>query len=200
MLGILQAIPRTPLYERLEKAGRLRSMAQGNNTLSFTNVEPLQMSYDELITGYRDLFQRIYTWDAMGDRWLANVEQWGKHPQRPFIQKPLGRLRPFLIKQTLMIFRYYLTGGRQRRRFALRMLWGTLRRAPRTLHQTVAYLAYFIHLREYSDRVVAKEYRFDYALTEVNFAQSNRFGEGGTINMARQEQQRRQKIEVYGRL
>ncbi len=197
MLGILQAIPRTPLYERLEKAGRLRSVAQGNNTLSFTNIEPLQMSYDELINGYRELFQRIYTWDAMGDRWLANVEQWGKHPDRPFIQKPLGRFRPFLIKQTMMIFRYYLTGGSQHRRFALRMLWGTLRRAPRTLHQTIAYLAYFIHLREYADRVVAKEYKFDYALNEVNFAESNRFGEGGTINMVRQEKQRRQTIEVY---
>ena len=197
MLGILQAIPRTPLYERLEKEGRLRSAAQGNNTLSFTNIEPLQMSYDALITGYRELFQRIYTWDALGDRWLANVEQWSKYPDRPFIQKPLGRFRPFLIRQTLMIFRYYLTGGSQHRRFAFRMLWGTLRRAPRTLHQTVAYLAYFIHLREYADRVIAKEYKFDYALSEVNFAESNQFGEGGTINMVRQENQRRQKIEVH---
>ncbi len=197
MLGILQAIPRTPLYERLEKAGRLRSAAQGNNTLSYTNIEPLQMSYEELISGYRELFQRIYTWDAVGDRWLANVEQWGKHRDRPFIQKPLGRYRPFLIKQTMMILRYYLTGGSQHRRFALRMIWGTLRRAPLTLHQTIAYLAYFIHLREYADRVVAKEYKFDYALNEVNFAESNRFGEGGTINMVRQEKQRRQKIEVY---
>ena len=197
MLGILQAIPRTPLYERLEKEGRLRSAAQGNNTLSFTNIEPLQMSYGALITGYRELFQRIYTWDALGDRWLANVEQWSKYPDRPFIQKPLGRFRPFLIRQTLMIFRYYLTGGSQHRRFAFRMLWGTLRRAPRTLHQTVAYLAYFIHLREYADRVIAKEYKFDYALSEVNFAESNQFGEGGTINMVRQENQRRQKIEVH---
>ena len=197
MLGILQAIPRTPLYERLEEAGRLRSVAQGNNTLSFTNIEPLQMSYEDLITGYRKLFQRIYTWDAVGDRWLANVEQWGKHPDRPFIQKPLGRVRPRLLLQVMKIFRYYLTGGSQHRRFALRMLWGTLRRAPRTLHQTVCYLAYFIHLREYADRVVAKEYKFDYALTEVNFAESNDFGEGGAINMVRQEQERRQKIEVH---
>lgn len=198
MLGILQAIPRTPLYERLEAAGRLRSVAQGNNTLSFTNIEPEQMSYDELIAGYRELFQRIYTWEALGDRWLANVEQWGKkHPKRLFIQKPLGRFRPFLIKQTAMIFKYYLTGGSEHRRFAARMIWGTLRRAPLTLHQTVSYLAYFIHLREYADRVVAKEYRFDYALNEVNFAESNRFGEGGSINMVRQEKQRRQMVEIY---
>ena len=197
MLGILQAIPRTPLYERLEKVGRLRSAAQGNNTLSFTNIEPAQMSYDELIHGYRELFQRIYTWDALGDRWLSNVEQWTKHPDRPFIQKPLGRWRPFLIRQTMMIARYYLTGGGEHRRFARRMLWGTLRRAPRTLHQTVSYLAYFIHLREYADRVIAKEYKFDYALNEVNFAESNRFGEGGAINMVRQEKERRQTIEIY---
>ena len=198
MLGILQAIPRTPLYERLEAAGRLRSVAQGNNTLSFTNIEPEQMSYDELITGYRELFQRIYTWEALGDRWLANVEQWGKkYPKRPFIQKPLGRFRPFLIKQTAMILKYYLTGGSEHRRFAARMIWGTLRRAPLTLHQTISYLAYFIHLREYADRVVAKEYKFDYALNEVNFAESNRFGEGGTINMVRQEKQRRHMVEIY---
>ena len=197
MLGILQAIPRTPLYERLEKAGRLRSVAQGNNTLSFTNVDPMQMSYDELISGYRELFARIYTWEALGDRWLANVEQWSKYPDRPFIQKPLGRFRPFLALQTIRIFRYYLTGGGGHRRFMWRMLWGTLRRTPRTLHQTVAYLAYFIHLREYTDQIVSKEARFDYALTEVNFAESNRFGEGGTINMVRQEQMARETIEVY---
>lgn len=198
MLGILQAIPRTPLYQRLEADGRLRSVAQGNNTLSFTNIEPLQMSYEELIDGYRELFQRIYTWEAVGDRWLSNVEQWGRRRSgRPFIQKPLGRLRPKLIGQTLKIFRYYLSGDNARRRFAARMLWGTLRRSPGTLHQTVAYLACFIHLREYADRVVAKDYKFDYALNEVNFAESNEFGEGGTINMARQEQARRQKVEVY---
>ena len=50
---------------------------------------------------------------------------------------------------------------------------------------------------EYADRVVAKEYKFDYALNEVNFAESNRFGEGGTINMVRQEKQRRHMVEIY---
>src|SRR5205814_9462337 len=59
MLGLLQAIPRTPLYERLEKAGRLRAPAQGNNTLSFTNIDPVCMSYGELVNGYRALFTRM---------------------------------------------------------------------------------------------------------------------------------------------
>lgn len=213
MLGILQAIPRTPLYERLEKAGRLRSACQGNNTLSFTNVEPLQMSYEELINGYRELFARIYTWEAVGDRWLANVKQWGRKrdvvknvgkagdkspaddPTRKWIQKPLGRPKLHLLVATMMILKYYFAGGKDKRRFGFRMLWNTLKLAPSALLQTLNYMAYFIHLREYADRVVAKEYRFDYALTEANEA-VNQFGEGGHINMVKQEKQKATKINV----
>ena len=193
MLGILQAIPRTPLYDRLQKAGRLRAPIRGTNTRSFTNIEPLRMSYEALIDGYRELFQRIYTWQAVGDRWLDNVEQWGNHEGRRFIQKPLGRFRPFLLKQTAMIAWYYLTGGRQRLGFAWRMLWGTLRRAPSALFQTVAYMAYFIHLREYADRVVAREYKFDYALTGADGQACQSFGEGGAIDMVRSERSRATK-------
>ena len=141
MLGILQAIPRTPLYERIEKAGRLRSAAQGNNTLSVTNIEPLKMSYEELVGGYRDLFLRAYTWDAIGERWLNNVKQWGSKrdvptvpgkkdtdknpvddPHRKWIQKPLGRPRLHLIFATLLIFKYYFAGGKEKRNFALKMI------------------------------------------------------------------------------
>jgi radical SAM superfamily enzyme YgiQ (UPF0313 family) len=103
MLGLLQAIPRTPLYERLERTGRLRSPTQGNNTLSFTNIEPICMSYDELVNGYRTLFTRLYTFDAIGDRWLANVKAWRSVPGRRWLQQPLGRWRPFMLIQTLLI-------------------------------------------------------------------------------------------------
>jgi len=195
MLGLLQAIPRTPLHDRLQKAGRLRAPVQGNNTLSFTNVEPLQMSYEQLICGYRELFCRLHTWEAIGRRWLDNVEQWGG--ERPFIQKPMGHFRPFMALQMARIAAYYLKSA-DRRRFAARMLWGTLRRAPRAIPQTVSYMAYFIHLREYADRVVAREYKFDYAISEENFADPSTFGEAGAaINMVRQEQSRRQKIDVH---
>lgn len=215
MLGILQAIPRTPLYERLEKAGRLRSAAQGNNTLSFTNIEPLQMSYEQLINGYRELFARIYTWEAVGDRWLSNVKQWGKHrdvpshvgkagekspaddPSRKWLQAPLGRFKFQLVLATLMIFKYYFANGRDRRRFAFKLLWNTLKYAPSALLQTVNYMAYFIHLREYADRVVAKQYRFDYALTEANQElHANKFGEGGNVNMVKLEKKKSTKINV----
>jgi len=183
MLGLLQAIPRTPLYERLERVGRLRSPVQGNNTLSFTNIEPTCMSYEELVNGYRELFTRLYTLKAIGDRWLANIEQWRTVPSRPWIQRPLGRFRLFMIVQTFLIFRWYAARP-SRLAFLCRMLAGTLRRVPRALPQTVSYLAYFIHLREYAEKVVAKEWTFSYFLDNVDTSR-NRFGEADTVGTAR---------------
>ncbi len=216
MLGLLQAIPRTPLYERLEKVGRLRAAAQGNNTLSFTNVDPICMPYETLINGYRELFAKLYTWEAVGDRWLSNVEQWGKKaayltyagkkdkagaetkPQpRKWIQKPLGKFKPFMALQTLKIFKYYFSGDMAKAKFAIRMLWGTMKRAPSALFQTVSYLAYFIHLREYTDKVIAKEFKFNYVLDQVNTTK-NKFGEGGQgFNMVKQEKESKVAINTY---
>ncbi len=65
MVALLNALPKTPLYERLEKAGRLRTIPVrgeqviSDNTRPSTNIVPLQMSYEELITGFETLHQRL---------------------------------------------------------------------------------------------------------------------------------------------
>jgi hypothetical protein len=60
MIGLLHAMPRTPLYERLRNAGRLRETdSGGDNTKLDTNVMPLNMTGTELIDGYRDLHRRL---------------------------------------------------------------------------------------------------------------------------------------------
>jgi radical SAM superfamily enzyme YgiQ (UPF0313 family) len=182
MVGLLQAIPRTPLYDRLLAAGRLWSPVQGNNTLSFTNIKPTCMSYEALVDGYRDLFTRVYELDALGDRWLANVEQW-RTAGRPWTQRPLGRVRPFMAVQFFYILQWYFARF-SRIRFFFRMLAGTLARYPAAVPQTVNYLAYFIHLHEYAERVVRRQWRFNYCLDEVNTS-ANPYGEGGGINMVR---------------
>ena len=215
MLGILQAIPRTPLYERIEKEGRLRSAAQGNNTLSVTNIEPKKMTYEELVTGYRDLFLRAYTWDAIGERWLNNVKQWGPKrdtppfpgkkegerspaddPTRKWIQKPLGRPRLHLLFATLLILKYYFAGGKEKRNFALKMMWNTLKLQPAAFMQTMNYLAYFIHLREYADKVVARDVKFNYMFDEKNL-NAKTLGEDGHINMVKKEKSKKTKINVH---
>ena len=71
MVGMLQAIPTTPLYERLEGEGRL-VMEDPN-----CNFVPKQMTRDELVNGYRDLVKRLYTPEAFLERYFKVF----KHPE-----------------------------------------------------------------------------------------------------------------------
>ena len=59
MTGLLNAIPLTPLYERLKKAGRLIAESVGDQFV-LTNVIPQGMSREQLYEGYRSLLQRLY--------------------------------------------------------------------------------------------------------------------------------------------
>jgi radical SAM superfamily enzyme YgiQ (UPF0313 family) len=64
MVGMLQAIPRTPLYERLQRENRL--VEHDPNC----NFVPRQMSRDELRQGYWELVERLYTPQAFFDRYF----------------------------------------------------------------------------------------------------------------------------------
>jgi len=59
MAGMLSAIPKTPLYARLETEGRLDNAAVDDPRLA-TNIIPLQMSRETLRDGWLDLMDRLY--------------------------------------------------------------------------------------------------------------------------------------------
>ena len=62
MVGLLTALPRTPLYERLQKEGRLiKESAHGDNTKLGTNFLPKRMSYDAMVQNYRRLYRRLFS-------------------------------------------------------------------------------------------------------------------------------------------
>jgi hypothetical protein len=81
----------------------------------------------------------------------------------------------FSLIRIARILEWYLARP-SRAAFLCRMLIGTLRRVPKALPQTFSYLAYFIHLREYAERVVAKAWQFNYCFENVDLSR-NRFGE-----------------------
>src|ERR1043166_7261431 len=64
MVGMLVAVPKTPLYARLEKEGRLRSEDAN------CNIVPKQMTPAELQGGYWELLKRLYTPHAFLDRYF----------------------------------------------------------------------------------------------------------------------------------
>jgi radical SAM superfamily enzyme YgiQ (UPF0313 family) len=59
MVGLLQAVPRTRLYQRLVGEGRLRGASGGDNTSAALNFEP-KLDRDFLLRNYRQLMQRLY--------------------------------------------------------------------------------------------------------------------------------------------
>ena len=72
MVGMLGAIPKTPLYERLEKEGRL--VEEDPNC----NFHPKQMTREELKENYWDLVTRLYTPEAFFERYFSVYKN---HPE-----------------------------------------------------------------------------------------------------------------------
>jgi hypothetical protein len=68
MLGMLAAIPKTPLYSRLEREGRLDPE---DVSVYGTNVIPLQMSRQTLRDGYVQVLKDLYEPEAYFERLAA---------------------------------------------------------------------------------------------------------------------------------
>jgi len=60
MVGLLQALPGTRLYERLKKENRLLKDSSGNNTDLSTNFLP-KMDMNLLISGYKNIISSVYS-------------------------------------------------------------------------------------------------------------------------------------------
>jgi radical SAM superfamily enzyme YgiQ (UPF0313 family) len=133
MIGMLYAIPKTPLHARLAAAGRLD--AEGEARYG-TNVVPARMSREALRDGYVRLMQEIYQPDAYFDRLgsvtgdgstsfaPARARYWRHHPVRRLKGQTLNLVRSAGLYVRLMRRvddpalkrRYRLELGRQLRR------------------------------------------------------------------------------------
>lgn len=60
MVGLLQALPGTRLYERMQTEGRLLSSSNGDNVDNTTNIVP-KMDIETLRKGYRDMMDYLYS-------------------------------------------------------------------------------------------------------------------------------------------
>jgi NAD(P)H-dependent flavin oxidoreductase YrpB (nitropropane dioxygenase family)/radical SAM superfamily enzyme YgiQ (UPF0313 family) len=69
MVGLLTALPKTPLHARLEKEGRLRPAADAtDNTRPATNLVPRLMSYESMIGAYEAMYRQLVTDRVIAER------------------------------------------------------------------------------------------------------------------------------------
>ena len=80
---MLQAIPRTPLYERVRAEGRLIAETVGHGQeLGFSNIEPLRMTSLELHRGYRQLILDLFSVENYRERMRAFLLERGEQINR----------------------------------------------------------------------------------------------------------------------
>ncbi|HEY1377011.1 MAG TPA: radical SAM protein [Gemmataceae bacterium] len=145
MLSVLLAVPKTPLYARLEAAGRIhndRNTSRYTGTNGGTNFDPMNMSQDELREGHATLYRRLYDPDAYADRVLGVMRRFHDVtyvPERFTIKRFLTGLR---------VLGYYLGHGRRARRFFFRLVGGALKMSPRSFKIIMMKLGMYLHFVE----------------------------------------------------
>jgi len=108
MVGMLSAIPKTPLYTRLDAAGRLD---KADNPAAGTNVVPLNMSRETLSNGYIRLMAELYDPEAyfarLDDLYIAgklNAERgWRRYAEDHPWQRRVRQLQRFSQAMGLML-------------------------------------------------------------------------------------------------
>jgi radical SAM superfamily enzyme YgiQ (UPF0313 family) len=86
MVGMLNALPKTKLWERLEREGRIDGEAKGDPVTDSVNFHPV-MGKEKLIAGYRRLLASVYS----PKEYYARLSQFVKN-YRPTDKKRFSRL------------------------------------------------------------------------------------------------------------
>lgn len=146
MLSVLLAVPKTPLYKRLEAAGRLvlidtagDDRARYLGTAGGTNFHPLHMSREELKRGQMALYQRLYEPEAFAARLRGNLSRFQNVNFRP---EPVN-LRGLGVLGRLLC--HYWKESSAARRFFWRSLAQAAWRSPRLIAQTAIYMGMYMH-------------------------------------------------------
>lgn len=140
MVGVLQAIRGTKLYERLEKEGRiLEEEVSGNNVGTGTNIKT-RMDPEVLTTGYRELMQHLYAPKQYYERIRTFLKKY--HPAQN--RGGLHIMRSIMPFTRSVLYLGIL--GKERWRFWGLMLW-ILFHNPRFFRIGITHAAYGRHFR-----------------------------------------------------
>ncbi|PIE35376.1 hypothetical protein CSA56_04435 [candidate division KSB3 bacterium] len=148
MTGILQAVPETPLYKRLQAENRLDLSAEYfevDNTALDVNLVPKNMTKDELVKGYTWLVRQLYSYENYAKRVVGTLQRYTNRTSQSIVVPSAWQL-----KVVLRTLRYYLlTLDRKRRKFFYDIVSYTLRHKPFALVEAITYIVSFKHLHHY---------------------------------------------------
>ena len=157
MTGMLQALPRTPLYDRIEKEGRLVTESTGD-AFVLSNIVPKQMSRRRLYEGYRWLVDQLYDFDNYRERTLEFLLHRGSQ-----IHGGRNIRKGDLLRLARVLYATLVSSGPRRAWFTLSLLGATLLRRPSVIKEAVsfaivhkAFYEYMVGLGEHLDAAIPR--------------------------------------------
>ncbi len=145
MVGILEALPGTRLFERLKSEGRVSGSTSGDNVDGTTNIVP-RMSLDALREGYRRILRHIYSPKHYYQRVKTFLREY--RPPKLKGRVTLADLQAFVRS----IVRLGIL-GRERFHYWKLIAWTLLRRRGQ-LHVAITLAIYGHHFRKVCQRHV----------------------------------------------
>ena len=140
MVGLLNAPPKTKLYQRLLKENRIISNFTGNNTDLSINFIP-KMNFDDLKHGYQSLIKGIYSSKPYYLRVKGFLTRYQKniHLPKRFSYRDIKALM-----KSIFILGFFRKG----RRYYWKLFFWSLFKRPRLFSMAVTYSIYGYHFRK----------------------------------------------------
>jgi radical SAM superfamily enzyme YgiQ (UPF0313 family) len=150
MTGLLNAMPKTPLHQRLKTAGRLIAESVGDQFV-FTNIIPKRMTRVQLYEGYKNLLERLYGYGNYRRRVMQLILRKGSQ-----IQTRLAAGGPDLRILPRVIWTCILRASPRRAWLTASLLVETALRRPREFREAVKLALMHKHLYEYMRETCGK--------------------------------------------
>jgi len=152
-ISLLNAPRHTPLYKRMQAEGRLIGDDFSGEWQLYTNIIPKQMSRDELISLYWNLFNKIYHPDAFETRleqWFNNVEYFNTD----YINK---KFDPKQLKYGYRIFRHFIANEEPKvRSLFFRNLKKTWKINPKLVRRYFTLITQYSHFYHFVNRQMSQ--------------------------------------------
>ena len=153
LIGLLQAMPGAPLYERAKAEGRFKvlpdvvgSGAYGAvSTRGVTNFTPKRMTEQALMDGFARVVRGVFDPQNYGDRLLAGTGK-GLKPQPSTVQA-LHWNNILVVGRTVRYFLFQADAGS--RKFFLRVMGAIIARRFRGFEELFFHIVIYKHLRHF---------------------------------------------------
>ncbi|MCL0073836.1 B12-binding domain-containing radical SAM protein [Dehalococcoidia bacterium] len=149
MVGILTALPKTRLYNRLKDEGRLLKTSSGDNTDGSLNFVP-KMDAEALVNGYRKIMRTIYSPEKYYERIITFLEEYRpvKRRQRISLALAIPSLKSFLKSV------WYLGIVEGSRRYYWKLVTKALFKYHRAFPEAIGMAIFGFHFRKVTQKLL----------------------------------------------